>query len=684
VGAGGRLASRELGWCCAYVAITLVGALTVPVGSGASLVWSGAGVVALWLAGASARTRTADLLSALTVVVLVDLVATGSVLTTSVLLAAHVAQVAVLVPSLRKTCGHLYGFGGDRAMTTPGEAIRFALLAAVSSAVGCGVGALGLLAARTDLEPVRLLAGAARSTAGLMIVLVVGSLLVRRAAELRGQVGWAPYRHSWRSPVEPVLLWSLSVAVLVLVFGPLSDAPLGFLLLSVTVLVAARLGPIGALAHAVLAGGVAILLSRTGEGPFTAVAGLEQRDLLVQVYGLASFVTALLVSFSQHDRAVVGARLEKLQRRTAAQARELGAVVEHLQEGLSVVGEGGRVVLGNPAGEQLLGHGRLRQLGGGALQDGEHPFERAARGESFQQDYQVEPLGDGEPVVVEVVGGPIPVDAAADRDVRGVVTYRDVTAQRHDRDALAAFAGVVAHDLKRPLTGIVGWTGLLAHEVSQGELDRAAWSTMLGRVSASAAGMTSLLDDLLTYTVVRDAPVRHEELDVSAVAEQAAEHFRARESQPQVSVEPGLAAVADPVLLRQVLDNLIGNAVKYVAPGVRPRVHVGGRVEGGETVLVVRDNGIGIAPDLRRRVFEAFQRAHGEDYRGTGLGLAIVRRAVERCDGTITVRDPGPDDVYPDGTVSLTGTVFELRLPAPVHAGSVAVAALLPPLDVEP
>jgi signal transduction histidine kinase len=196
--------------------------------------------------------------------------------------------------------------------------------------------------------------------------------------------------------------------------------------------------------------------------------------------------------------------------------------------------------------------------------------------------------------------------------------------------------------------------------------------------------MTSLLDDLLTYTVVRDAPVRHEELDVSAVAEQAAEHFRARESQPQVSVEPGLAAVADPVLLRQVLDNLIGNAVKYVAPGVRPRVHVGGRVEGGETVLVVRDNGIGIAPDLRRRVFEAFQRAHGEDYRGTGLGLAIVRRAVERCDGTITVRDPGPDDVYPDGTVSLTGTVFELRLPAPVHAGSVAVAALLPPLDVEP
>nr|WP_237448172.1 ATP-binding protein [Nocardioides flavescens] len=193
--------------------------------------------------------------------------------------------------------------------------------------------------------------------------------------------------------------------------------------------------------------------------------------------------------------------------------------------------------------------------------------------------------------------------------------------------------------------------------------------------------MTSLLDDLLLYTVVRDAPARSEEVDVSALAEQAAELFRSRESRPLVTVQPGLAAVADPVLLRQVLDNLVGNAVKYVAPGVQPRVHVGGRTEGGETVLVVRDNGIGISPELRQRVFEVFQRAHGDEYRGTGLGLAIVRRAVERCDGTVTVRDPGPGDAYPDGTTADTGTVFEVRLPAPVHAGAFALAALLPAVD---
>lgn len=676
---------RQLCWSVACVLVWAIGRPTEPTGPASVLTWTAGGVVVLWLAGSSAATRRADLAVSALVVSGGTLLTSDTPATAVVLVVARAAEIGLVTVVVRRVCGELYGFGGTRALSTPSQGLRLVVAGAAGGGLGCAVACVGLARTGLDVGSVAFLVALVRTVAGEMIVLVLGVLAMRRIAELRGRVAWATYRHPWRSPAEPVLLWAGSWTLLLLVFGPLDGAPLSFVLLSATVLGAARLGPIGAMAHTTFVGGGVITLTMLfGHGPFTEIADLDQRALTVQAYGLVSFVTCLLVCLAQHDRAITAARLEKLQRRTAAQARELRTVVQHLQEGLSVVGEGGGVVLGNPAGERLLGHGLLRHLDGGALSDGEHPFERAARGESFQQDYRVEPLGEGEPAVLEVVGGPLPVDAAADRDVRGVVTYRDVTAQRHDRDALAAFAGVVAHDLKRPLTGIVGWTGLLAHEVAQGELDRAAWSAMLGRVSASAADMTSLLDDLLTYTVVRDAPVRHEELDVSAVAEQAADHFRARESQPHVSVESGLAAVADPVLLRQVLDNLIGNAVKYVAPGVRPRVHVGGRVEGGETVLVVRDNGIGIAPGLRQRVFEAFQRAHGDDYRGTGLGLAIVRRAVERCDGTITVRDPAPDDVYPDGTVSSTGTVFELRLPAPVHAGAVAVAALLPPLGEEP
>lgn len=105
--------------------------------------------------------------------------------------------------------------------------------------------------------------------------------------------------------------------------------------------------------------------------------------------------------------------------------------------------------------------------------------------------------------------------------------------------------------------------------------------------------------------------------------------------------------------MRQVLDDLLGNAVTYVAPGVRPRVSVSGRVAGDRLELHVADNGIGIPEGQHERVFETFFRAHADAYRVTGLGLAIVRRAVERCGGTVRVTGA------PGG-----GSCFELRLAA--------------------
>jgi signal transduction histidine kinase len=97
------------------------------------------------------------------------------------------------------------------------------------------------------------------------------------------------------------------------------------------------------------------------------------------------------------------------------------------------------------------------------------------------------------------------------------------------------------------------------------------------------------------------------------------------------------------VLLRQVVDNLIGNAVKYVAPGVRPEIEVGARRTDGEVgpmvELSISDNGIGIPDGQHDQVFDSFHRAHKEGYRGTGLGLSIVKRIVERHGGTANARD---------------------------------------------
>ena len=139
--------------------------------------------------------------------------------------------------------------------------------------------------------------------------------------------------------------------------------------------------------------------------------------------------------------------------------------------------------------------------------------------------------------------------------------------------------------------------------------------------------------------------------DVAAVRVEAA---RAGGLDPTVTVGDLPAVLGAPLLLRQALDNLVGNAIKYVAPGVRPSVEVSGRlVESGFAELTVADNGIGIPPGQHASVFETFHRAHGDDYRGTGLGLSIVQRVAERHGGTVAAAD------RPGG-----GTTVTLVLPA--------------------
>ena len=123
-------------------------------------------------------------------------------------------------------------------------------------------------------------------------------------------------------------------------------------------------------------------------------------------------------------------------------------------------------------------------------------------------------------------------------------------------------------------------------------------------------------------------------------------------------MRPWDRVLADPVLVRQLMTNVLGNAVKYVAPGTSPHVQITSRETGGMLEVRVSDNGIGIPADARGRVFDSFFRAAGEGYAGTGLGLAICARAVERHGGRISVR-PGPHGV---------GTTLIFTLPAGLPA----------------
>jgi signal transduction histidine kinase len=213
-----------------------------------------------------------------------------------------------------------------------------------------------------------------------------------------------------------------------------------------------------------------------------------------------------------------------------------------------------------------------------------------------------------------------------------------------EREAeLSAFAGVVAHDLKAPLAAVQGHAELLVAELNFGEeLDLAELHRLSERIGRSVSRMGQLIDDLLAYATARDKPLRPELVDLNDLVIQISTDRAAttpEPQRPQIEVDPLPAVSADAVMIRQLLDNLIGNAIKYTRVGEPARVHVWAVPAGTNLCLHIDDHGIGIPADQQAEVFTAFHRAHaGQSYAGTGLGLAICERVVTRHHGTITAQ----------------------------------------------
>ncbi|GID95691.1 hypothetical protein Adi01nite_51030 [Amorphoplanes digitatis] len=215
---------------------------------------------------------------------------------------------------------------------------------------------------------------------------------------------------------------------------------------------------------------------------------------------------------------------------------------------------------------------------------------------------------------------------------------------RQRETELVGFAGVVAHDLRSPLARIAGYCDLLRDEAGP-RLDP-EHRDYLERLYAGAQDMRSLIDDLLNYAMAENQDLVTTEVDLNRVV---AEVVRERVNgqgvlQPKIVVWPLPSVEADATMLRQVLDNLIGNALKYAPAGEDPRIEITGRpVDGGGWHIEVADRGIGVPRDQVDTIFEAFTRARGsERYQGTGLGLAIVHRVVERHGGEVGVAaNPG-------------------------------------------
>ncbi|MDO8544574.1 MAG: response regulator [Opitutaceae bacterium] len=218
-----------------------------------------------------------------------------------------------------------------------------------------------------------------------------------------------------------------------------------------------------------------------------------------------------------------------------------------------------------------------------------------------------------------------------------VIERRRAEAQLRELvEELEAFSYTIAHDLRAPLRAMLGFSSVLIADHTA-QLDDSA-REYLRRIAASAGRMDLLIVDVLNYTKVARGELELRSVDVERLLHDVIATYPALDhAGAGISVEGPLPRVlANEAALTQVFSNLLENAVKFVAPGVRPRVRVWGAEAGGRVRLWFEDNGIGIPKDAQARLFNMFVRMNrAERYEGTGIGLAIVRKAVERMGGTV-------------------------------------------------
>jgi signal transduction histidine kinase len=203
-------------------------------------------------------------------------------------------------------------------------------------------------------------------------------------------------------------------------------------------------------------------------------------------------------------------------------------------------------------------------------------------------------------------------------------------------EELEAFAHATAQDLLTPMRAIDGFCRLF-QQMKGPALDESV-RRLLGRVSAKLSQMESVVDDLLELARLGQVRVARERVDLTQLARDAAEEWKAREPERNVrfDIAEGLEAWADRELVALALDNLIANAWRYTAPRDEARIEIGGRTIVGQVVFHVRDNGLGFDMAKADRLFAPFSRMHDDgSVEGHGIDLACVKRVVQRHGGEI-------------------------------------------------
>jgi len=396
-------------------------------------------------------------------------------------------------------------------------------------------------------------------------------------------------------------------------------------------------------------------------------------DTSIHVVLMAIFLSAVILAL-----AMLNIRRDIAVRRRAEEALAeehnlLRGVMDAMPEQVFVTNREGRFIIDNISHRNFLGVKLARDIEGKTAADffppgvaGEMASDNRMIMESGQPVLNQEDLvvrRDGE--VVWIATTKVPLNDVEGRCIGLVGVSSDISVRKEaeERLRLAAeqlrrsnlelqeFASVASHDLQEPLRKIQAFGDRLKVKCSPalGENGR----DYLERMQDAARRMQILLHDLLTLSRITSKAQPFAKVDLHQVVEDVVSDLEVRIEQCGAQVEVGRLPVidADAGQMRQLLQNLISNALKFHAPAVRPQVIISAKVldnaeslagsmPGEELVqIMVRDNGIGFDERYLDRIFQVFQRLHSRsDYEGTGIGLAVCRKIADRHGGLISAK----------------------------------------------
>jgi two-component system NtrC family sensor kinase len=332
------------------------------------------------------------------------------------------------------------------------------------------------------------------------------------------------------------------------------------------------------------------------------------------------------------DYAAIAIENARLYSRTEVERKKLETILTQVEDGVVVVDHDGRLVMVNHT---------VRA----AFELGDNHFIGRPVRDVFQHPDLVDLLSDekrAQPTRSEITledGRVFNAQLTPIADVGLAVTMQDITHLKELDRIKSDFVSTVSHDLRSPLTAILGYVELIDRAGPVNEQQR----EFIRRVQFSVNNITALINDLLDLGRIEAGfDARKEIIPLAAIINYAVEGLRSRlverKQELNLQVAGDLPAVlGNPVRLRQLVGNLLNNAIKYTP--VDGKISLSANAEAGQIILQVSDNGPGIPPADQPYIFDKFYRASNvpADVPGTGLGLAIVKSIVENHQGRIWV-----------------------------------------------